>query len=101
MRFTHSRAIRHLVELGLANDILNNHIKVIVEALVQVLKQETRRNLKPHRNNSYRSAFYAAQCRSLITNTLSFLVDRLGEDPDTTQRIFRQSEEEARDVRRR
>jgi hypothetical protein len=98
MHFTRSRATRHLVELGLANDILGKHVKVIVEALAQAAKQETRRNLRPYRDNSYRSAFYAAQDRTLLTNILHLLCRLLQEPPDTTERIIRRSEQDARDA---
>ena len=98
MHFTRSRAIRYLVELGLANNILDKHMKVIIEALSFASKQETRRNQRPYRDNSYRSAYTSAQNRTLLTNILRLFIRLLQEPPETAQRIIRQSEQDARDA---
>ena len=98
MRITRSKAIVYLVELGLANNILRTHMKVIIDTLAHVLKEQTRRYLLPYRDNSYRAAFYCAQDRVLLTNVLNLMCKLLVEPPGTAQRIVRKSEEEARDA---
>jgi hypothetical protein len=95
MHITRSRALRYLIEYALDDKTFDDNLKAILEVIREGNVIETRRNHKPYRDNSYRSAFLAAQCRSLIVNLLRFLVDRLGEPPEVTQRIYHQSEKEA------
>jgi hypothetical protein len=98
LHLTRSKAGRYLIELGIANNILSDQIKVIVETIRETTAKETRKGMKQLVNNSYRSAFYSAQNRTLLTNILHLFVKLVQEDPETTQQIFQQSEEEARDL---
>ncbi|MBV9482089.1 MAG: hypothetical protein JO249_15275 [Acidobacteria bacterium] len=57
--------------------------------------KSTRKGQKPIRDNSYRSAFYAAQNRTLLINILQLFVKLLQEPPETMRDILRKSEEDA------
>jgi hypothetical protein len=95
---TRSKAALYLIELGLANNILREHIKVIIETIGEATTKANRKSQKPYRDNSYRSAFYSVQNRTLLTNILRLLTKLLDEPPNTLLGIIRKSEEEARDA---
>ena len=78
--------------------MFENGLTAILDVIREGNINESRRNHKPYRDNSYRAAFMIAQCRSLMVNTLRFLVDKLGEPPEVTQRIYHQSEKEAKEA---
>jgi hypothetical protein len=98
MGITRSKAGLFLIEQGLAHNVFGDHLKVIIAAIAAASAKEARQNHKPYRDNSYRSAFYSAQNRTLLTNFLHLFVKLLEEPPDTTRKIIRKSEEEAREA---
>ena len=71
-------------------------MKEILDVIREATAKDTRRNQKPYRDNSYRSAYTSAQNRTLLINILHLLTRLLQEPPDTMRRIIRKSEEEAR-----
>ena len=85
------------MEQGRDNLILSKNLNAVLDVIGKGLVNETRRNFKPYRDNSYRCAYAAIQAKCLVTNMLRYLVDKFGDPPEVTQRIYRQSEKEAKE----
>jgi hypothetical protein len=91
MGITRSKAIRFLIELGLANNILGDHLKVIIAAVRDATASELSKGLRRVDGNTARSAYFSAQCRHILTNTLPLL----GLTEKEMEELIKESEERA------
>jgi len=98
LRLTRSRAGLHLIKLGLSHNLFDGHLKEILDLIREANAEATRKNQKPYRDNLYRSAYYSAQDRTLLTNILHLLLRLLQEPPETMQRIIGQSQQDAKNA---